>query len=135
MAADRRSLNRFRFYIDGQAIDDGFTSYNNLNLSITVSAPDSGTHTLQITKVNEAQQGEAVLQGLTLDQGGTWVPSLTWLAPLDSVADVGQVQQLTALLSHADSFLLRLHPASHPDAESWCLATAIRLDLGWEVSL
>ena len=33
----------------------------------------------------------------------------------------------------ADSFLPRLHLASPLDAASWCLATATRLDSGWEV--
>lgn len=59
---------RFRFFIDGNFAADGFTSYNQLTLNVTIPV-SSGRHTLRIAKLNDGAKGEAVLQNITLTGG------------------------------------------------------------------
>ena len=66
---EERVACRFRFFIDGKFAADGFTSYNQLALSVTLNVT-SANHTLQIAKVTEAAKGEAILQSMELSTGG-----------------------------------------------------------------
>ncbi len=65
------TTHRFRFFIDDAFAADGFTSYNQLNLGVTLNVA-AGVHQLRIAKMNDGSKGEALIQSITLSQGGRW---------------------------------------------------------------
>lgn len=64
-------LCRFRFFIDDQFAADGFTSYNELNLFMTLNVT-TASHTLRIAKMNDGSKGEAVLQSISIAPSGRY---------------------------------------------------------------
>lgn len=66
-------LHRFRFFIDNEFAADGFTSYNQLSLTLTLNV-SRGTHQLRIAKINDGSKGEAIVQSIALSSGGKCAP-------------------------------------------------------------
>jgi len=62
-------LHRFRFFIDAEFAADGFTSYNQLSLMLTLNV-SRGPHQLRIVKMNDGSKGEAIVQSIALSSGG-----------------------------------------------------------------
>ena len=56
--------------MDGQFAADGFTSYHQLNMSMTLNVT-AAPHTLRVAKMNDGSKGEAVLQNITIGSNGT----------------------------------------------------------------
>lgn len=61
--------DRFRFFLDGQFAADGFTSYNQLALTVALNVTTT-PHILQIAKLSDGSKGEATLQSIVLGPGG-----------------------------------------------------------------
>ena len=56
-------------FVDGNFAADGFTSYNQLSLDVTVNVSNS-RHQLRVAKMIEGSQGEAALESIQLSPGG-----------------------------------------------------------------
>ena len=54
--------------MDDQFAADGFTSYNQLNLLVTLNVTNS-SHALRVAKMNDGSKGEAILQSISLSPG------------------------------------------------------------------
>ena len=80
--------------MDGEFAADGFTSYNELNIYMTLNVT-TANHTLRIAKMNDGSKGEAVLQKISISPNGRSVwrqegRNSTLTPPLRLTSEIGQ---------------------------------------------